>query len=167
MRHLILTALAVLSSGPVLASSIEFVTPATGSSHSIVTLRCSDCPALAADTRKPSYIVPNLATGTQTVEIHDVDGVATMRRTEAWMGGSPVVFISKADGWLAEGGMLATNGIKGLNGDGIDPAATTSAVTARPTRADMGAPSMGPPAPPAMGAPPAALRPSNFTLRLP
>ncbi|NKN39678.1 hypothetical protein HFC70_25340 [Agrobacterium sp. a22-2] len=156
MRHLILTAFAVLSSGPVLASSIEVVTPASGSSHSIITMRCTDCPPPSADTRKPNYIVPSLATGTQTVEIEDVGGVATMRRTEAWMGGSPVVFVSKADGWLAEGGMLAT---KGMTGDGIDPAATTSAVNARPMQAGMGTPPMD--------APPAALDTSGFTLRLP
>lgn len=151
MRHVILTALAVLSSGPALASSIEFVTAATGSSHSILTMRCSDCPPPSADNRKPNYVVPSLATGTQTVEIKDVDGVPTMRRTEAWMGGSPVVFISKADGWPAEGGMLATNGQKG---DGIDPAATTSAVNARPIAAGM-------------VTAPAALDTSGFTLRLP
>lgn len=156
MRHVILTALAVLSSGPVLASSIELVTPDTGSSHSILTMRCTDCPPPSADNRKPNYVVPSLAAGTQTVEIKDVDGVATMRRTEAWMGGSPVVFVSKADGWLAEGGMLATNGQKG---DGIDPAATTSAVNARPMQAGMGASPMA--------APPAALDTSGFTLRLP
>lgn len=126
MRHLVLTAAVLVLAGPALASSIEIVgsTPAKGAS--IVTVSCAHCPALKPVEDKYAYKVPSIAPGTQAAEIVEIDGEAKLRRTEAWLGGSPVVFVSKAEGWTTNGSVIAAAAVR--TADGIDVNATTAAV---------------------------------------
>lgn len=124
MRHLILTAIAITMTGQAAASSIEFVTTPTVSGGSVLTLGCEACPPLKVDERRRGYEVPVLAEGTQQVDFIDVDGQARLVRTEAWMGGSPVVFMSKADGWTTGAGDLVAAAVD----NAIDLTATTAAV---------------------------------------
>lgn len=132
MRHLVLTAAVLVLAGPALASSIEIVgsTPAKGAS--IVTVSCAHCPALKPAEDKYAYKVPSIAPGTQAAEIVEIDGEAKLRRTEAWLGGSPVVFVSKAEGWTTNGSVIAAAAVRPA--DGIDVNATTAAVPAGPAK---------------------------------
>jgi len=155
MRHLILTTMLALTAVPAMASSIEVVGASKIDGNSIVTLSCAACPAPNVEKRKPDYTVPVLAEGTQSTEIREIAGQKTLRRTEAWRGGSPVVSVSKADAWFDQSAATADNA------DGIDLGATTSAV-GRPAAASATAVLAG------IGgsAPPAPLDLADFNLRL-
>ena len=126
MRHLILTAAAIALAGHASASSIEFVTTPEIDNNSVISIGCDQCPPLKTDARKRGYEVPTLAEGAQQVEFVDIDGEARLRRTEAWMGGSPVVFVTKAEGWTAGDGEL----VAAAPGGGVDLTTTTAAVGA-------------------------------------
>ena len=128
MRHLVLTAAVLVLAGPALASSIEVVGSAPAKGTSIIPVSCSHCPALKPVEDKYAYKVPTIAPGTQAAEIVEVDGEAKLRRTEAWLGGSPVVFVSKAEGWTTDGSRIAAAAVGPA--DGIDVTATTAAVPA-------------------------------------
>lgn len=93
MRFHFILATALTLAGPALASSIEMV-GATTKAGSIVVKSCTDCPAPKPVAHRDNYIVPTLKSGTQTVELKDINGQEKLVRTEAWMGGSPVVYIS-------------------------------------------------------------------------
>lgn len=127
MRHLFLTAAFLAVTGPALASSIEIVGPAPAKGASILVVNCATCPPLKAIEDKKAYKVPQIAPGTQAAEIVEIDGEAKLRRTESWLGGSPVVFISKAEGWSTDGSVIAAAAI--APNDGIDVNATTAAVS--------------------------------------
>lgn len=75
------------------AGSIDSIATGRDETRSIETVRCDGCVKKAA---KKSEAVVELAPGTQKIEIREVDGVRKVYRTEAWFGGSPVVFVSKA-----------------------------------------------------------------------
>ncbi len=130
MRRLILTAAVILATGPAVASSVEVIHAVPrAESHSVEVMRCPDCPPPVA-VKKSAYVVPTLPAGEQKAEIRNMDGERKLIRTEAWMGGSPVVFINKAEGW-ATNGSIVTAAIPGQDGAGdvgIDAAATTAAV---------------------------------------
>lgn len=126
MRHLVLTAAVLVLAGPALASSIEIVGSNPAKGASIVTVSCAHCPALKPVEDKYAYKVPSIAPGTQAAEIVEIDGEAKLRRTEAWLGGSPVVFVSKAEGWTTNGSVIAAAAVRPA--DGIDVNATTAAV---------------------------------------
>ncbi len=64
-------------------------------SGSLVDIICATCPKLKVVTVPSTYVVDVLAPGTQKVEFKKINGEMKMVRTDAWMGGSPVVFISK------------------------------------------------------------------------
>jgi len=65
--------------------------------------------------------VPTLEAGTQSVVVRNIDGQKRVVRTEAWMGGSPVTFVSKpTPEALAAAGEPV---------DGIDMTARTAAVS--------------------------------------
>ena len=121
MRHVILTAILAMTAVPAMASSIDIISAPRTDADSITTLSCADCPAPSIQKRKSTYTVPVLADGTQRTEIRDIAGEKTLLRTEAWRGGSPVVFMSKAETWFPD---QAT----AVNDDGVDIDATTSAV---------------------------------------
>ncbi|UVC10039.1 hypothetical protein IHQ71_05380 [Rhizobium sp. TH2] len=76
------------------AASINSVKTGVNKVRSIEAIHCAKC---IQETRKkvaPAAI--ELAPGTQKVELRTVDGVTKVYRTEAWLGGSPVVFVTKA-----------------------------------------------------------------------
>jgi hypothetical protein len=120
MRHIILTAAFVLTgSAAAMATSLLTVDEAHArGADSVVSKSCAECPPLVVDVVKKSYIVPELMPGTQKVEVRETGGRKTIARTEAWMGGSPVVFISKA----TPGALAAM----GEPVDGVDPTTTTA-----------------------------------------
>ncbi|MDM9623745.1 plant virulence effector HPE1-like domain-containing protein [Rhizobium sp. S96] len=126
MRQVILGAIAVFAAGSAFASSIEVVGTGAGSgSSSILTKVCTTCPPLQPKQMKKDYIVPTLADGAlEHSQIRDIDGEKKLYRTEGWMGGSPVVFVTKAP---------TTTAIVSAP-DGIDETATTAAVIGTNTK---------------------------------
>jgi hypothetical protein len=97
MRHIILTAAFVLACGSAMANSIQPMQslPAGGNSLSMLSKSCTDCPALkGVELIKKQYVVPVLENGRQTTVVRQINGETKVVRTEAWLGGSPVVFIS-------------------------------------------------------------------------
>lgn len=94
MRTL-LTLAVLLAAAPAFAGSFE---PAGGTTTagSIETVSCDGCPALKPKRATSTYHVDTIDPGTQKVEIREANGERKIFRTEAWMGGSPVLFVSKA-----------------------------------------------------------------------
>ena len=127
------------------AASIEKIETGVDRVRSIETIACDGC---VAETRKEAEPALTLAPGTQKIELKTVDGVTKVYRTEAWLGGSPVVFVSTASDALiaringkdSEKDVAAKEIDKApeepatVQADMIDESATTAAVTA-----DMGA----------------------------
>ncbi|EJC82812.1 hypothetical protein Rleg4DRAFT_4541 [Rhizobium leguminosarum bv. trifolii WSM2297] len=125
MRQIFLGAAILLMAGSAMASSIEVVGKAAPQAESsIVTESCAACPPLQAELIKKDYTVPELKPGVlQASEVRDVGGEKKIYRTEGWMGGSPVVFVSKA---TPEAMIAAAPSAPPV--DGIDMSATTAAV---------------------------------------
>jgi len=94
MRTL-LTFAVLLAAAPAFAGSFEPVSGTT-TGGSIETVSCADCPALKPKREASTYHVDAIDPGTQKVEIREANGERKIFRTEAWMGGSPVLFVSKA-----------------------------------------------------------------------
>ncbi|EJL54679.1 hypothetical protein PMI09_02422 [Rhizobium sp. CF122] len=122
MRQVFFAAIAVFAAGSACASSIEVVGKDTRTNGgSISQESCQSCPPLESVERKKDYTVPTLTPGSlQSSEIRDVNGEKKLYRTEGWMGGSPVVFVTKAP---AVSMTAATQ-----PSDNIDRASTTAAV---------------------------------------
>lgn len=147
------------------ADSIEDVKalPKNTAADSITVIGCGACPPPAP--KKAAYSIQPLEPGQQKVELKTVNGEQKVFRTDAWIGGSPVTYVStatKEDIAALEKPTLQQNAGKG---DGIDKAATTAAV-------GRGTPPVGlkPPVTADMAAPEAAAAPkqldtSSFTLR--
>lgn len=66
----------------------------TTEASSLVRVDCSTCPPIKDEAKTGAYVVQELEPGTQKVEIREINGKKKMVRTEAWLGGSPVVFIT-------------------------------------------------------------------------
>ncbi|MEZ2129365.1 MULTISPECIES: plant virulence effector HPE1-like domain-containing protein [unclassified Sinorhizobium] len=126
MRYIVLTAAFALIAGSALASSIEKIeAQPKADGGSIIAESCKNCPPLQEATVKKDYVVPVLKPGTQqTVEIRDINGEKKLVRTEAWMGGSPVTFVSK----ISPEAMTAEAPVENPPSDGIDLTSTTAAV---------------------------------------
>lgn len=138
MRYIVLTAAFALIAGSALASSIENIgAKPKADGDSIIIESCKNCPPLQEETVKKDYVVPVLKPGTQqTVEIRDINGEKKLVRTEAWMGGSPVAFVSK----ISPEAMTAEAPAENPPSDGIDLTSTTAAVisvNARPVAASV------------------------------
>lgn len=127
MRHILLALALALSGGSAFASSIEVIHDDRTSNDSIITVGCATCPPLKQKQKATRYDVPFLAAGTQKTSIHETDGKMTMVRTEAWLGGSPVTYVSANPAWMP----LDTG--TALADDGIDTTAKTAAVVQTPT----------------------------------
>ena len=123
-RQVLMGVVGALMAGSAMASSIDVVgAKAVSANSSIMTMRCVTCPPLQVVEAKKEYIVPTLASGTlEQSQIRDVDGERKLFRTEGWMGGSPVVFVTKAPALSVAAAAPVVNGA-----DGVDMA-TTSAV---------------------------------------
>ncbi|OBZ92961.1 hypothetical protein ADU59_24280 [Pararhizobium polonicum] len=94
MRTLLLTLASLAAAGTAGASSLENVIPGSNA-NSVSQFSCTHCPPLVVK-KTSNYIVPEVAPGTERVERKEINGEMKLVRTEAWLGGSPVVFISKA-----------------------------------------------------------------------
>lgn len=139
MRYMVLTAAFALIAGSALASSIEKIeAKPKADGGSIIVESCTNCPPLQEAAVKKDYVVPVLKPGMQqTIEIRDIDGEKKLVRTEAWMGGSPVTFVSK----ISLEAMAAEMPAEGPPSDGIDLTSTTAAVIstdANPLAASVG-----------------------------
>lgn len=147
MRLNILVLALLSSAATAQAGSIDEVTTGKNVSHSVERVRCPSC---VVKPKKVVQPVVELAPGTQKIEIREVGGVRKVYRTEAWLGGSPVVMVSKAlpdeATALAEGqpndaqtiasapATMSEQPAVSAEADMIDEKSTTAAVTA-----DMGA----------------------------
>ncbi|MFK3962298.1 plant virulence effector HPE1-like domain-containing protein [Ensifer adhaerens] len=94
MRLLLITTVLGLAAGNAAASSIEAIASGRTDNASVSTVSCADCPPLQSR-KKVTYVVPTIAAGDETIELKKINGEMKMVRTEAWLGGSPVVFVSK------------------------------------------------------------------------
>lgn len=123
MRNVILSAAFLLTAGSAMAeSSIQAIDSKTSNNAgSVISRTCSDCQPHKEEIAKTQYKVPELKAGTQSIVIRQMNGEEKVVRTEAWMGGSPVVFISKATPET----LAAAN----VPADGLDLNATTGALT--------------------------------------
>lgn len=100
MRHVLLSAF-VLVTGSAQAQSIEpLATNTRSATASFVTKTCAHCPPLKPVEDKSGYKVPVLKDGVQSVAVMDIDGQKKIVRTDVWMGGSPVVHVSKVPAWM-------------------------------------------------------------------
>lgn len=99
MRHLALTAF-VLFAGTAQAQSILPLSSDTQDmTTSMISISCGTCPPIkTADSS--SYKVPVLRGSVQSTSLMEIDGQKKIVRTDAWMGGSPVVYISKVPDWM-------------------------------------------------------------------
>jgi hypothetical protein len=99
MRHLALTAF-VIAAGTAQAQSImPLAADGHGAVLSVVSKSCTSCPPLKK-TEDTGYKVPVLQDRVQAVSVVEIDGQKKIVRTEHWMGGSPVVHISKVPDWM-------------------------------------------------------------------
>ncbi len=136
MRQIFLNAVFLLAAGSAMAGSIEVVGPSKPKeAGSIIIETCGHCPPLQTEASKKDYSVPELRPGAfQQAEVRDVDGEKKIYRTENWMGGSPVLFVSKAtpEQMLALAPPVPT--------EGIDNEATAAVIgsDAKPITAGMG-----------------------------
>lgn len=123
MRFLLTSAL-ILMAGSASASSI---TPLAGhgGNGSLVVKTCGDCPPPKTEEEVSGYKVPVLDKGPQRTEIVEIDGEKKLVRTEAWLGGSPVVHVSKMQDWMVE----HHSETEGIGGDGVDTALVGAVTT--------------------------------------
>ena len=143
MRLLLITTVLGLAAGNAAASSIEAIASGTTDNASVSTVSCADCPPLQSR-KKVTYVVPTIATGDETIELKKINGEIKMVRTEAWLGGSPVVFVSKPSHEMIKtaetDGDAATVTVSNISNDqnpqaskpeflAIDQTAKTAAVT--------------------------------------
>ena len=147
MRLNILVIALLSSAATAQAGSIDVVTTGRDAPRSIEKISCPSC------VRKPKKVeqsVVELAPGTQRIEIREVDGVKKVYRTESWLGGSPVVIVSKAlpdeapvvaeaqtddaENLASAPATISEQPTAAADADMIDEKSTTAAVTA-----DMGA----------------------------
>ena len=128
MRILLPTLAFALLAAPAFAGSIEPAADTT-TAGSIKTISCPSCPALKPKFKASTYHVDAIAPGTQKVEIREVNGERKIFRTEAWMGGSPVLFVSKAPAEVRQAATVETTvDEKATAVETVDAGAHTSAL---------------------------------------
>ncbi|MBB1248683.1 plant virulence effector HPE1-like domain-containing protein [Rhizobium sp. G21] len=126
MRLAIIAALAAVSA-PALAGSID-VKSTDRTNRSVEFIRCDVCDSEADAAQEAEATGPVLKPGEQKIEIRTVNGQKMIYRTEAWMGGSPVVMVSKVPASLDAA--VADTEPAPAETPTIDRDATTSAVSA-------------------------------------
>ncbi|KJF65879.1 plant virulence effector HPE1-like domain-containing protein [Rhizobium nepotum] len=102
MRRLLLTAIVALAGGSAMASSIEYINGAHTGNGSFVRLDCAGCQPVKDKTTPQGYAIPSIEPGTQHTEMREVEGKRALVRTEAWLGGAPVTFVSTNPAWMPE-----------------------------------------------------------------
>lgn len=133
MRRLLLTAIVVLTGGSAMASSIEYINGVHTTNGSFIRRDCTGCQQVKEKTAAQVYSIPSIEPGTQHTEMREVDGKQTLVRTEAWLGGAPVTFVSTNPAWMpkeASGTAIATY-------DDAEPTAHTQETAATPGGIDM------------------------------
>lgn len=132
MRYFVSAAVFALTSHAAMASSIEVIDHDRTANNSIINLSCNACPPLKEKVTPTQYVAPSLASGIQKTEIRDVNGNKELVRTETWLGGSPVVYVSSAKTWLpledAGTALAAAPDDATKTSDGIDFSATTTSI---------------------------------------
>ncbi|MFK3777941.1 plant virulence effector HPE1-like domain-containing protein [Agrobacterium sp. NPDC089420] len=111
MRRLFLTAIVALSGGSAMASSIEYINGVHAGNGSFIRRECIGCKPAKNKMAAQGYAIPSIEPGTQHTEMREVDGKRTLIRTEAWLGGAPVTFVSTNPAWMpgdATGTAIAT-----------------------------------------------------------
>lgn len=139
MRRLLLTAVVALTGGSAMASSIEYVNGTHTGNGSFVRLDCARCQPVKDNPAPEGFAIPSIEPGTQHTEMREIEGKRTLVRTEAWLGGAPVTFVSTNPAWMPQetpGTAIATydEGEAGTPPEetaatpaGIDMTATTAA----------------------------------------
>ncbi|NVD37982.1 hypothetical protein HT585_03880 [Ensifer sp. HO-A22] len=94
MRLLLITTAVALAAGSAWASSIDTIVSGQAVNSSVAAVTCPQCPPLQ-NRKKVTYVVPEIDKGSAKVELKKINGEMKLVRTEAWLGGSPVVFVSK------------------------------------------------------------------------
>lgn len=106
MRMILLAGMMTMAATAANAESSIDVIKTKDTSRSIDFIRCSACAPLK--TKKAAVPDVVLKPGTQKVEIKEIGGVRKVFRTEAWLGGSPVTYVSKASTDLGDKQDIAT-----------------------------------------------------------
>ncbi len=140
MRSLLPILACALAATPATASSIQPVTGGNKGQGSVATVSCAQCPPLKEKEKSNSYVVPEIEPGTQKVEIREVGGERKIFRSEAWLGGSPVLFVTKAPE-----GPVDTAEMPKEDAETVDTAATTGAVEGEAARLAVTASASAPP----------------------
>ncbi|HWU62388.1 MAG TPA: plant virulence effector HPE1-like domain-containing protein [Ensifer sp.] len=99
MRSLLFAALMASAAAPAHAASIEKVTSGTVPDGSILQVSCEDCKA--SPPSRMGYQVPKLS-GVASMKIVNTDGKPEVVRVDKFMGGSPVMTMSKTQAPLIE-----------------------------------------------------------------
>lgn len=121
MRSLLFTVASLLVAGSASASSIEIVKANEDlDSKSIQTLSCAECPPIVVE-KRITYVVPVIEKGTERIELKEIDGQTKSFRTEAWLGGSPVVFVNK----------LSEEAVKAAKAEMLEDDKRTAAIDSR------------------------------------
>ncbi|OLP54501.1 hypothetical protein BJF92_03590 [Rhizobium rhizosphaerae] len=143
-----------LGAGTALAGSIDRIDstepPVVQAVFEIVCSTCADHPR--AQDRAPTYLVPELGTRDEKIELQRIHGALMLVRTEAWFGGSPVRIVTKPTpeamaAYLKARNIVAGDTLAGNPGEtgagftiaaaGIDSLNTTAALApAEPLKAD-------------------------------
>ena len=100
MFRIVLTAGMMFIGGTAMASSIEVLHGAKTSNGSVLIITCDACSSTPVAGKALTKAV--LKRGTQNISTRDVDGRKETVRTEAWLGGSPVTFVSSNPLWLPQ-----------------------------------------------------------------
>lgn len=132
MHRNLLLLFCALAAPPALAGSIERLSAAPiADAPSLVALGCAGCSqSVPDDGASPSLTRLRLPEGQQILSIAERHGQKALLRTEAWMGGSPVTFVSLNPLFIGEEERimaLRQTPAPMVAGDGVD-AGTTAAV---------------------------------------
>ncbi|NTJ41510.1 hypothetical protein G6L28_02715 [Agrobacterium larrymoorei] len=128
MRKVVLTLALMLASGSAMAGSIEHIRGDRTSNDSVISISCAFCPAPAAPAVE--IAAPAIEPGTQNISVREISGRKETVRTEAWLGGSPVTYVSANPMWLPAATTAAAMATQ--QSAPVDAAVTTSAVEAKP-----------------------------------
>lgn len=162
MRRLLLCTLLALSGTSATASSIVLEKSLVQSGNSVQSITCPSCPE-AQIVQVPAYKVPELKTGVVEASVKDWYGSDDLVRVDKFMGGSPVMTVSKqqavltqeiaaADKKIEDDRIAAANAAlealdkkvastmvppdeRGSSNPGVDTTTTTAAVGDAPTPA--------------------------------
>jgi hypothetical protein len=122
MRMILLASMMTMAATAASAESSIDVIKTNDASRSIDFIHCTGCAPLKS--KKAALQAVMLKPGTQKIEIKQVNGELKVFRTEAWLGGSPVTYVSKASTDLMDKQSAAS-----ATGKDVQPIAENTAVT--------------------------------------